>query len=429
MRGFFLCYICSMENRVVTISLILLNFAVLFIFPFTKVLDIDTWRLLLFSSINSISLVYIFAVKDLSVIFNEILKSKISLAIGAFILWGLISYFYAVNPNAVLMRVFTFINFYISFLSIYTFIKFNKIKNMHLCIFILAIVSIQLTSSYNAYFYIISSVKYNFSFNTYLQGFFPNRNITSAIYLTQLPFIIYIIIESKSKFLKVYSSFISFALLYMVFMLGSRTAYVILLFLTIFYFIIFFINKHEQVKKHLLVFGLSLIASLSLSLFTLGSNNDAFFVNRVQTIDFEETSTNTRLRYYSHGFNQLISSPIFGVGLGNWKIVSIERDKDNIESYIIPYTMHNDFLEVGAELGLIGLVIFISIYFFALRDCWNIYNKSKNNPLFILLPGVILIYLIDANLNFPYTRSSQLFYLAVFLSISTYLNKTDENNN
>jgi O-antigen ligase len=407
-----------MENRVVTISLILLNFAVLFIFPFTKVLDIDTWRLLLFSSINSISLVYIFAVKDLSVIFNEILKSKISLAIGAFILWGLISYFYAVNPNAVLMRVFTFINFYISFLSIYTFIKFNKIKNMHLCIFILAIVSIQLTSSYNAYFDIISSVKYNFSFNTYLQGFFPNRNITSAIYLTQLPFIIYIIIESKSKFLKVYSSFISFALLYMVFMLGSRTAYVILLFLTIFYFIIFFINKHEQVKKHLLVFGLSLIASLSLSLFTLGSNNDAFFVNRVQTIDFEETSTNTRLRYYSHGFNQLISSPIFGVGLGNWKIVSIERDKDNIESYIIPYTMHNDFLEVGAELGLIGLVIFISIYFFALRDCWNIYNKSKNNPLFILLPGVILIYLIDANLNF-----------AVFLSISTYLNKTDENNN
>ena len=211
-------------------------------------------------------------------------------------------------------------------------------------------------------------------------------------------------------------------------MLGSRTAYVILLFLTIFYFIIFFINKHEQVKKHLLVFGLSLIASLSLSLFTLGSNNDAFVVNRVQTIDFEETSTNTRLRYYSHGFNQLISSPIFGVGLGNWKIVSIERDKDNIESYIIPYTMHNDFLEVGAELGLIGLVIFISIYFFALRDCWNIYNKSKNNPLFILLPGVILIYLIDANLNFPYTRSSQLFYLAVFLSISTYLNKTDENN-
>ena len=210
-------------------------------------------------------------------------------------------------------------------------------------------------------------------------------------------------------------------------MLGSRTAYVILLFLTIFYLIIFFINKHEKIKKHLLVFGLSLVASLSLSLFTLGSKNDAFVVNRVQTIDFEETSTNTR--YYSHGFNQLISSPIFGVGLGNWKIVSIERDKDNIESYIIPYTMHNDFLEVGAELGLIGLAIFISIYIFALRDCWNMYNKNKNNPLFIVIPSVVLIYLIDANINFPYTRSSQLFYLAVFLSISTYINKKNELNN
>ena len=91
--------------------------------------------------------------------------------------------------------------------------------------------------------------------------------------------------------------------------------------------------------------------------------------------------------------------------------------------------MHNDFLEVGAELGLIGLAIFISIYIFALRDCWNMYNKNKNNPLFIVITSLVLIYLIDANINFPYTRSSQLFYLAVFLSISTYINKKNELNN
>lgn len=417
-----------MENRVVTIILLLLNFAVLFIYPSTKVLDIDTWRLLLFSLINSISLIYIYSVKDLSLIFNDILRSKTSLAIGSFIVWGFVSYFYAVNANAVLMRAFTFINFYVTFLSIYTLVAFNKLNAYKIALFILTVVSIQLFSSYYAYFDIINSVKYDFSFNTYLQGFFPNRNITSAVYLIQLPFVIYLVVSSSSRLIQIYSSFISFSLLYMVFMLGSRTAYVILSFLAIFYVILFLKNKNIRIRDHLKVFGLSLIASLSLSFFSLGSNNDAFVVNRIQTIDFEETSTNTRLRYYRHGFDQIVNSPFFGVGLGNWKIVSIERDKENIESYIIPYTMHNDFLEVGAELGLIGLMFFISIYFFTLRDCWSLYMKNNSEPMYLIVPVAILIYILDANINFPYTRSSQLFYLAVFLSISNHLYKLNENN-
>ncbi|MDC6473512.1 hypothetical protein PQZ49_01775, partial [Flavobacteriaceae bacterium] len=119
-----------MEKKLVTRGLLLVNFLPFFIFPPTQVLDIDTWRLLLFSVINTLSLSYIFLVPDLTNIFNDIVKSKISLAIFAFITWGLISYFYAINGNEVILRSFTFVNFYISFLSLYVFIAFNRFKTM-----------------------------------------------------------------------------------------------------------------------------------------------------------------------------------------------------------------------------------------------------------------------------------------------------------
>ena len=77
------------------------------------------------------------------------------------------------------------------------------------------------------------------------------------------------------------------------------------------------------------VFSITLVLSFVFSTYSLGLDNSAHAVNRINTIDFEEESTNTRLRYYQYGIEQIIKNPIFGVGLGNWKIESIERDKEN----------------------------------------------------------------------------------------------------
>ena len=162
----------------------------------------------------------------------------------------------------------------------------------------------------------------------------------------------------------------------------------------------------------------------------LGPTNDAFISNRIQTIDFEETSTNTRLRYYKLGFEQVIKNPLLGVGIGNWKIISVDLDKANIVSYIIPYTMHNDFLEIASELGILGLILFLHIFYSSYRNSWHLYNRVKSNPLFLIIPLSLLIYIIDSNINFPFTRSSQLFFLALLLMLSEYfLNYNDEKAN
>ena len=252
-------------------------------------------------------------------------------------------------------------------------------------------VSCEMIFSYSAYIEISRSVQYTFDFNNFLNGNFPNRNITSAIYLVQLPFVLHVLKNTDSKILKIITSIIAFLLVYMIFMLGSRTAYVILTCLFLAYLIVLLISNNKKIKSYFLTFVILVSSSFAMSTFTLGTQSDAFVVNRIQTIDFNEQSTNTRLRYYQYGLEQLINSPIIGVGLGNWKIVSIERDKENIISYIVPYTMHNDFLEVASELGVIGLVIFISIFYFGFKNSWEVYCRNKVDPKF-LIPFLSAIY-------------------------------------
>lgn len=419
-----------MEKRLVTRLLIVINFLAIFIDSFTATLDINTFRLLSFSVINSFSLIYIYTVPDLSKLLFKALKTKFSIFIMCFISWGLLSSLYAGNVTQVFIRSFSFFNFYCSFLILYVLIAFNKFKEYQIGYFICLVVMAQLAYSYNSFIQITNITQYNFSFNNLLNGFFPNRNITAAVYLYQLPFLIYILIITKSNLVKIISGLSSIGLIFMIFLMAARTSYVVLAVLLLFYFIIFLVSINKKIISFFGIFSIALVISFVFSTYSLGVDNSAHMVNRINTVDFEEESTNTRLRYYQYGLEQIIKNPIFGVGLGNWKIASIDRDKTNIISYIIPYTMHNDFLEVGAELGIIGLGLYLSIFIFALIKLYRRFLKNKSDPFVLALISFFIVYLVDANINFPFIRASQQFYLALFLSLTLYINNTSyEDNN
>tara|TARA_B110000263_G_C15284656_1_gene500111 strand:+ start:360 stop:1619 length:1260 start_codon:yes stop_codon:yes gene_type:complete len=418
-----------MEIKVVSRLIIISNFLSLLVFPITDVLDINTWRLLCFSFLNIISLAYIFYNNELWELFYECLRSKVAILISIFIGWGLLSSLYALNATESILQSFTFINFYLSLLILYTMISYNKFKAITICAFIMLVVGAQMFFSYKALYEITRYSPYTFAFNFNIIGIFPNRNITSAIYLIQLPFILYVYVVTKMKILKLAAGIQGFLLLYIVLLLGSRTAYVILFVVLIVFLGMFFINKNKEIRNFIKLYLALLTLSLLFSTISLGTKNDAHVVNRISTIDFYETSTNTRLRYYKHGIKQFIFNPFIGVGLGNWKIVSVDYDKENIISYIIPYTMHNDFLEVAAELGLLGLLVYLLIYFFTLKHSWELYNRVKANPIIAIVPTCLLIWLVDSNLNFPFTRSTQLFYLAFIIALSLYFNNSQNEVN
>ena len=77
MRGFF--YIYKMELKLVTRGILLSYFVTLFSGPFAETLDWNTWRLLIFSLINTFSFSYFLVSKDLRLFLNKAIKSKVSL--------------------------------------------------------------------------------------------------------------------------------------------------------------------------------------------------------------------------------------------------------------------------------------------------------------------------------------------------------------
>ena len=102
-------------------------------------------------------------------------------------------------------------------------------------------------------------------------------------------------------------------------------------------------------------------------------------ISRAATISLStnDGSVNQRLRYYEDVLTHLSSNPIFGVGLGNWKLKSIEYDANDILGYVVPYHAHSDFIQLGAELGIIGFILYLSIFLLAIYFSYNIIRNSK----------------------------------------------------
>lgn len=129
-----------------------------------------------------------------------------------------------------------------------------------------------------------------------------------------------------------------------------------------------------------------------------------------------ERGSNSRLKYYKDAFESIKENPIIGIGIGNWKINSIDKGKRHIEGYIVPYHAHNDYIQILAEVGFLGLISYLCIIWFALKKHLLMFFKSNSQLIFSCLL-FFLVYALDSNLNFPIARPIMQIKLAFILAI------------
>ena len=117
-----------------------------------------------------------------------------------------------------------------------------------------------------------------------------------------------------------------------------------------------------------------------------------------------DESVNERLNFYTTAVKSLADNPLLGIGIGNWKIKSIDLSKDVIISYRVPFFVHNDFLQFFAEIGILGglCFMFYILYPFYISFLRSLKSRSFNVEFMIFL--IFLIYVVDSMLNFPIER-------------------------
>jgi len=376
--------------------------------------------------LNLISLaILIYYNKSIQTVVAQVLTSFLSLFYIGFILWAGLSYFYAINPTEVLVNITRQVNVLFMFLSM-AVLLFNINNKSRFISWTLSIVlSIEIYAVLAEALEMINSAGVISS--GALKGVTANRNITAFSIAIKIPFVLYLIGSLKKTSFKVLFTTVIFLALLSLSMIQSRASFIAVGLITIGYSIwqVIIYLKHTKSKKSLLNIGyivVPLLLAIAVNQTAIASKGaDALSRAATISISAQDGSVNQRLRYYKDVFTHLSAHPIFGTGLGNWKLKSIEYDSKDITGYVVPYHAHNDFIQLGAELGIIGFLLYLGVFLWAVYYVFAIIRHSKSSAeekTFVFLLLVALgVYSVDANLNFPIARPQVLVVWAAIMAL------------
>jgi len=227
-----------------------------------------------------------------------------------------------------------------------------------------------------------------------------------------LPFFITVFIISKEKSKKRSSLIAVFFTIFTTIISNFRHRLLFLIFVLIAFGYNFYCKRKEiNIKKIFTVFFIVfLLASIS-SLFIARTFFQKNIVNRLLFQDeFEDVnSINTRLNNFENSMKLFYSSPLFGVGLGNYQLYQgnnkefsvVDPIKRNfmVESRSDP---HSIISKTTGESGIVGgLALWAMIFFFLRRD-WIFIKKNDSYKIFAYIVafwGLFMLSLITPSIT------------------------------
>ena len=310
----------------------------------------------------------------------KVIQSGVSLFYIAFFVWASLSYFYAINPTEVIVNLARQANTLFMYLHMAIFIQMSNNKTNWVSWVIILILSVEV--------YAILTEAYQMSQSAsginpgQLKGVTANRNIGAFSIAIKIPFVLFLLYIVKNRVIKFFLFGLTFLSLFSLSLISSRASYVAVLLIAccILYLLDLNTSKIGNLKNLIPAVNilLPLIMAVTLNQIVLSGAKTVSAIERAATISLStnDGSVNQRLRYYQDVLSHLKDNPILGTGLGNWKLVSIDYDKEDIVGYVVPYHAHSDFIQLGAELGFIGFFLYLGIFLFAVFCVWKIL-KSK----------------------------------------------------
>lgn len=375
--------------------------------------------------------------KSPSILINSYFKRVPIFVFFLFFIWSVITIIPAINIQESLVQLTHYFLQFVSFLCIVIFLDYNKEKlSLIIKTFIIGLTLIEVITTLIPYLYDIIYLGEPITRSLTYRGITGSLNVLAFSLVLKLPFLHYFFIKSKkNKFLYVLLIIVSFFVIFSI--TKTRGAYIFIFItypLTFIYFLLhYYLEKRIGILKSFIQSFLFILFPVVFSLVSSNFIQSSFKSElnkesvqaRINTISLEEYSSNSRLRYYSHAISSILENPFFGIGTGNWELEGTKRDQLNMTGYTVPYHVHNDFLEISAENGIVGglLYFFIILYvlFKLFKQALLKRSLSKEYTLELVLMLTISSYLFDSMLNFPTARTLQQINIFFILSISMIL--------
>lgn len=167
-------------------------------------------------------------------------------------------------------------------------------------------------------------------------------------------------------------------------------------------------NKKRFLRRYLPIAGVSILLALVL-FFGLGGSTQT--LKSLSPSEYRKSSSGAERLFVWYKTRQLIKDRwLSGYGAGNWKIVFPSKSIGGayrLQSLDVTMTRaHNDYLEIWAELGITGLLAYLSIFMIALAGIFYAFLKSTPSirTRLVVLVSVLIGYMIIAYFDFPKER-------------------------
>ena len=383
----------------------------------------------LYSSVlDLVVLGYIFFHKSTySEAIQAIYSYKFSLFFSALVIWAIGSYFYALNPTETLVTLARLITTYIIFINVsILFYKQDVEKVFNIVAYIVGFILL-----YDA-IYVLKGFSKNLEEMALdqnilsLMGNHGNKNVMAASLLIKFPFVLWILIKEKtlSKFFAFFTLLLGVIAL---FILNTRSTYVGLAIIFIIYFLTTIIFKRGSNKKSIFIQIAYFFIPVLVGFFVANT----ILENAIQIQGFQggygsvikrageitiENQKSSRIHLWEAAFDYATKHPLMGAGYGNWKLASIPYEKEFTNDLFVPYHSHNDFLEMFADLGIVGGICFGLMFLLFPIYAFTIW-RNKDAKAFHLPATIsfmaVTCYAVDAFLNFPAERTAMQTMLAI----------------
>ncbi len=191
------------------------------------------------------------------------------------------------------------------------------------------------------------------------------------------------------------------AMLYVVMQMASRNGLLCFAFVSMISAYLVLKNRSTDMKVIIVMAGI-VVATTALYIF-----QDSPTIQRA-LFQTEENGSGDRVSYWSSGIEAIGEAPVLGLGGDeSSSIYAVSKYAPDVPDHV----MHNTFLEMAVEYGLLGMGFYIILVYTILRWGYKNFNYAlKNDNLLLAAPGISYFISIFAGLFISRVWESTLWY-------------------
>jgi O-antigen ligase len=358
-----------------------------------------------------------------------------------FYLWSLLSALWSINASeAILQSQLVFLA-----LSLFLIVSALVLKYPGFELIFIKTHLLVLLFSFGLAFFKMANIEYYDPYK--IVSVSANNNLYAGFLLISLPIVIsgYSLCKKSWKYVSVLTGILAF---FFIIIIQSRAVYLGVLIALIICFVLIVLRYRTVIIRRNIITGIISVVMLAIAVFifmqTLDITRRKYFLEKIRVweyfqsydelqaknvkrlhesdrdnhtkmaeFDFSEdyySNANLRLIFWKKSLGLIKEQPVTGVGAGNWRLaVASVAEPPNPEHTIGNCTYsepHNEWIRILAELGIVGLLLAVFLFFLPpVIVLYRILFASNKPPLEALIyVSFIVGFYLFASFDFPLRR-------------------------